>query len=418
MKIIIVGAGIIGITTAYELVGDGHEVTVIDQRAAPCLETSYANGGQISASHPDPWASPSNVMRLFRWLFRRESPVHLNPGWDPAAWRWCWHFLQNCTTLRAKRNTERMLRLALYSRQCYARIRARENPQYSLLQRGILHIFRDARAFDTARYQAEVVSSLGCERREISVDDCMSLEPALAAVEKQLVGAMFCSEDESGDAYQFGNALARIARENGTQFRYGETATGIIVRNGKALGVATCDDCFHADAVVLAAGAWSPAFLAGVNLHLPVYPAKGYSATINVGNSVDAPSISLIDDEKKLVYSRLGPRLRAAGMAEFSGFDKSIPANRQEVLLTEAASFFPALNWRESPRFWSGLRPQTPDSVPVIGNCGIEGLLLNTGHGTLGWTMAAGSARVIADLVAGRQTEIPLEGLTLSRFYG
>lgn len=416
MHVLVIGAGIIGVTTAYELAQDGHSVTVVDRNAGPGLETSFANGGQISASHTDPWASPENLKRVICWLGKADAPLRLNPGWDMAALRWCAMYLRNCTRSRARVNTERMLRVALYSRERYAHLRQQLPIQYDLQQSGILHIFRNPGSYRLAKQQAAIIRDLGCDRQDITLDHCMELEPALSAIRQDLCGAIYCADDESGDAYKFCTALARSCSALGVDFKFNFDVTGLIKRNDRVTGVATATSRIEADAVVVAAGSFSPHLMRDLGMTIPVYPAKGYSLTLPVEPTDTAPTVSLIDDEQKLVYSRLGDTLRVAGMAELSGYDTKIDHQRAASLVREALRLFPTLNVPPAPRYWCGLRPQTPDSVPILGACGFENMFLNTGHGTLGWTMAAGSARITADLVSGKTPAIDMDGLTIARY--
>ena len=420
MHVLVLGAGIVGITTAYELLRDGHSVTVIDRANSAAQETSFANGGQISASHTDPWASLDNFLRALKWIGKQDVPLRLSPGWDRGTLYWYWQFMKNCTAGSFRKNTERMLRIALYSRARYAQIRSEFNVDFDLETRGILHVFRNPNVYGRSLEQARYVESLGCRRQPVDVERCVEIEPALDAVREDLIGGVYCPQDESGDAHRFACGLYEQCVTNGGVFRFGETVQSIQRVQSTVTTVCT-DRCDHtADAVVIALGSYSPHFLRSLGVSLPVCPAKGYSVTLPVDEGDCAPRVSLIDDENKLVYSRLGQRLRVAGMAELVGFDLGIDPARAALLTRRAFELFPriqvACDPEFSPEYWCGLRPQTPDSVPVFGAAGAENLFLNTGHGTLGWTMAAGSARITADLIKGAVPEVSMTGLTLERF--
>ncbi|MBC8267642.1 MAG: D-amino acid dehydrogenase [Rhodospirillaceae bacterium] len=418
MTTLVLGAGVIGVTSAYYLARAGHKVVVIDRQPGPALETSFANGGQISASHTEPWASPSNVPNIIKWLGRDDAPLKFRLKADPALWSWCIRFIANCTKGRADINTERMLRLALYSRDLLADLRHDTGIEYDQLSTGILHIYRDKKALAAARERMILMNDLGLDRTLLDVESCQALEPALktAAQNGLISGGIFTPGDESGDAHTFTTALAGMAEKMGVQFRYNCRINDLVVKDGRVKAAQTNQGDFDATSCVVALGSYSPLLLKPLGISLPVYPAKGYSVTLDVGDSPDAPFVSLIQDELKLVYSRLGGRLRIAGTAEIAGYDTQVDDQRARQILKAALTLFPDSPRTESGEFWAGLRPKTPDSVPIIGKTTIENLHLNTGHGTLGWTMACGSAKVLADLVSGNEPEISLDGLGINRF--
>jgi len=416
MRIVVLGAGVVGVATAWFLNRDGHEVVVLDRQPGPALETSFANGGQISANHTTPWAGPATPLKALKWLGRADAPLRIRPRLDRAQWAWLARFLRNCTAARMRRHTERALRLALLSRATLAELRVDTGIRYDELGLGILHVFRDRREFDLAVPQAELMDRAGCRRQVLDPDACVAREPALAAARGDLVGGIISPDDESGDAHLFTARLAEDAAARGVEFRFGTRVEGLRTEHGRVAAVDTCGGAVGGDRYVLAMGSYSPLLLRPLGIRLPVYPAKGYSVTLSVSDPGKAPSVSLIDDEHKLVYSRLGDRLRVAGMAELMGHDTRLDPTRAKAVLDQALGLFPGCADPASAEFWCGLRPKTPDSVPVIGETPLENLWLNTGHGTLGWTMACGSARVIADLIAGRAPPIDLEGLGLARF--
>ncbi|MBK8907459.1 MAG: D-amino acid dehydrogenase [Rhodospirillales bacterium] len=416
MKVLVLGAGVVGVASAYYLAQSGHEVTVVDRRDGPGLETSFANGGQISANHATPWATPGTPWKALGWLGRRDAPLLLHLRADPALWSWLSRFLANCTTERLRVNTERALRVAVYSRERLAALRAETGIAYDALQRGILHIFRNERDYRDALPQVELMDRHGCRRRIVAASECLEIEPALAAVGDDLVGGIFSPDDESGDAYSFTTGLAEICESLGVAFRYGTAVQRLVRADDGLAGVDTDLGRLTADAYVVAFGSYSPLLLKPIGLRLPVVPAKGYSVTLPIVRPEKAPSVGLIDDAFKMVYSRLGDRLRIAGTAEFAGYDDALDERRARFLLGKALEIFPDCGDPAEAVFWAGLRPSTPDGVPVIGRTPVANLFLNTGHGTLGWTMACGAGRLIADLVSGAAPGIPLDGLGLDRF--
>jgi D-amino-acid dehydrogenase len=419
MTTLVLGAGVIGVTSAYYLARAGHQVVVIERQPGPALETSFANGGQISASHTEPWANPTTLANLVKWLGRDDSPLKFRLQADPALMFWCLRFLANCTASRADINAERMLRLALYSRDALAALRHDTAIRYDQLSNGILHIYRDKKVLQAAVKRVQAMNDLGLERQPLDAAACLALEPALnsALDDGRICGGIFTPGDESGDAHTFTTALAGLAAEMGVQFHYNCQIDRLIVKDGQIKGARTNQGDFAATSCVVALGSYSPLLLKPLGINLPVYPAKGYSVTLDVGDSLKAPFVSLIQDELKLVYSRLGKRLRIAGTAEIAAYNDQIDDARARLILKAALALFPHIGQPEEPEFWAGLRPSTPDSVPVIGKTKIDNLYLNTGHGTLGWTMACGSGKVMADLVAGKEPEISLNGLEINRFY-
>jgi D-amino-acid dehydrogenase len=417
LKVLVLGAGVIGVTTAWYLAKSGVEVEVIDRQDAAGLETSFANGGQISASHNEPWAHPAVLKKAFGWLGREDAPMLLR--WrraDPYFWRWVAQFLMNCNYPASRANTDRIVRVALYSRSCLQALRREVALDYDLATKGILHFFRDAREFDHAVAGIEATQRLGLVRRRVTAAEAIALEPALAAMGPSLLGGIHTPDDESGDALKFTQGLAAHAAARGVSFRYGCRILHLEWDKGRISGVATSHGRLKADAYVLAAGSWSPLLARQVGLDLPVYPAKGYSATLPVTDAGKAPSVSLIDEEYKMVYSRFGDRLRAAGTAELAGWDLSMSPVRSQAIVERTRRQFPGAADFGKAELWTGLRPVTPDSVPVLGATKVPNLFLNTGHGTLGWTMACGAGKAVADLVCGRPADIDMTGLGLERF--
>lgn len=409
MKVLVLGAGVVGVSSAWYLARAGHEVTVIDRQPAAALETSFANGGQISVSHAEPWSNPHAPLRALSWIGREDAPLLFRLRWDPALFDWSLRFLRECTPGRTRANMRNIVALALYSRSQLQALRAETAMAYDQLQGGILHFYTDPREYAAALEAAALMREFGCERRTVSADECVAIEPALAAARPLLVGGDYTAADESGDAHRFTQQLAALCAARGVVFRYGVTVERLVERSGAVAGVLSSTvagaESFAADAYVLALGSYTPLLLRPLGIHLPVYPAKGYSATVELGEKSVAPSVSLTDDGYKIVFSRLGQRLRIAGTAEFNGYDTDLNEVRCAALMQRAGSLFPELRPVAEPQFWCGLRPATPSNVPVIGRSAIANLFLNTGHGTLGWTMACGSGAALADIVSGRTPE-------------
>ena len=407
MKILVLGAGLLGTSSAWYLRAAGHDVTVIDRQPAAALETSFANGGQISVSHAEPWANPHVLPRLLKWLGRRDAPLLWHWRADPAQWAWGLRFLRECLPGRTQANIAAILGLALYSRERLQVLRAELGLEYDQLQRGILHIYTDHDELAAAMKAAHLMARHGLDREMLDAQACLVIEPALAGAASLLVGGDYTASDESGDACRFTQALAERAAAAGVVFRHGVHVDRIATGGGRVAGVLVHDadgaSLETADAYVLALGSYSPLLLRPLGLSLPICPAKGYSATLTLANEASAPSVSITDDERKLVFSRLGNRLRVAGTAEFNGYDLTLDPVRCQALIDRTQQLFPDLQIVGEPEFWCGLRPATPSNVPVIGRSRLPNLWLNTGHGTLGWTMACGSGAALADLVDGRR---------------
>lgn len=417
MRVVVLGAGVVGVTTAWYLSKAGLEVELVDRQSTAGMETSYANGAQISACHNEPWANPLVLKKALHWLGREDAPLLLRwRRWDPALWLWLGRFLANCTGPAARVNTERILRVALYSRSCLQALRREVALDYDMVPKGILNFFRNEAEFDHASASIEATQRLGLTCKRLTAAEAIAVEPSLAAMGPELLGGIYSPDDESGDAFKFTQQLAALAEKAGVRFRHDCRINNLEWDKDRISGVATSQGRLRGDAYVLAMGSWAPFLARQVGLALPIYPAKGYSATLPILEPEKVTSVSLIDEENKVVFSRLGDRLRVAGTAELAGWDNSLSKVRSEALLTHTRRQFPGAVDLERADLWSGLRPVTPDSVPILGTTRIPNLFLNSGHGTLGWTMACGAGKLISDIICGRPTDIDMTGLGLDRF--
>jgi D-amino-acid dehydrogenase len=411
MKVIVLGAGIIGTASAWFLNRAGHEVTVIERQPGPAQETSFANGCQISVSHAEPWANPAAPMKILKWLGREDAPLLFRPRAEWLQWKWGMHFLRECTAARTDHNIRQIVALAEYSRQTLQAVRAETGIVYDHLTRGILHFYTDKREFEQSLHAAKLMREFGCPRQSIDADEVVRIEPALKPVRERIFGGDFTETDESGDVYKFTTGLARHAYDAGVDFRFDTTVTRLLAEGGRISGVEIIDEHgFHqtlrADAYVLAMGSFSTALAKPLGIELMIYPGKGYSATYTVTNPDAAPTVSLTDDGYKLVVSRLGDRLRVAGTCELNGYTRELNNTRCEAITRRISELFPGACDYAHPTYWTGLRPLTPSNVPYVGRTKISNLYVNTGHGTLGWTMGCGSGRAIAEIVSGRVPEV------------
>ena len=416
MKILVLGSGVIGVTSAWYLMRAGHEVTLVDRQPQPALETSFANGGQVSWGAANPWAAPGISRKALGWLLKKHSPLILRPGLDPAMWVWLLQMLRNCTSTRYRINKERQLRLSRYSHECLVELRNETGLRYDQRSLGLLTLYRHAHDLEVAVREAQLLDELGIAYRLFDRAACVAHEPALKDAQQKFVGGMLFPGDESGDCWRFTGELAARAQQQGVRFQASTTVTGLVAENGRITRVVTNRGDLTADACVLACGSYSPLLLKSLGIRLPVYPVKGYSITLPIQNDAAAPQGTLTDETYKVVVTRLGNRLRAAGTAELAGYDLTLHPARLATLKHVVRDLFPHAGDTSNAEAWAGLRPMTPDNPPVIGTTPYKNLFLNTGHGTLGWTMACGSGRLLADILSGRQPEIDLDGLTLARF--
>ena len=421
MKVIVLGAGLLGVTSAYYLQQLGHDVTVIDRQATPAAETSFANGGQISVSHAEPWANPSAPLKLLQWLGKEDAPLLFRLRADMRQWLWGLQFLRECTPARTRHNIGQIVRLGTYSRDTLQQLRRDTGLGYDQRTQGILHFYTTQKEFDGALKPAEQMRALGCERQVISADEAVKIEPALAHIRAQLAGATYTAEDESGDANRFARELVKLCEAGGVRFLMSHTVTALRAAGGQIEHVEATDSegrfqRIQGDAYVLAMGSLSPIYAAPLGIRLPIYPAKGYSVTLPVKDGSRAHQVSLTDDEFKLVFSRYtsdaGDRLpgrdvlRVAGTAEFNGYDRDLNRVRCEAIVRRVEQLFPGAGDATQAQFWTGLRPATPSNVPLIGKTRLPNFFLNTGHGTLGWTHSCGSGKSIARIVSGLAPEV------------
>lgn len=415
MKVIVLGSGIVGTASAWFLHKAGHEVTVLERQPGMALETSFANGCQISVSHAEPWANPHTLLKVLKWLGREDAPLLFRLRPELLQWKWCLQFLRECMPARIADNIRQIVSIAEYSRQTLQTVRAETGIDYDCLTRGILHFYTDQREFDKSIAAAMLMSELGCLRKTVSTDEIVKLEPALAGMRDKIVGGDFTATDESGDVYKFTCGLASKAAEVGVQFQFNTTVTRLLSDGGGARPQITAVEVIdangqhrklQADAFVVALGSFSAPLLKPLGIDLMIYPGKGYSATYPIIDAQAAPTVSLTDDGHKLVLSRLGDRLRVAGTCELNGYSRELNAARCDAITRRVHTLFPSACDYDNPTYWTGLRPLTPSNVPYIGKTKFGNLFLNTGHGTLGWTMGCGSGRAIAEIVSGRQPEI------------
>jgi D-amino-acid dehydrogenase len=415
MKVIVLGAGVTGITTAWFLRQQGHEVTVVERRAAAALETSFANGGQISVSHAEPWANPGAPLKVLKWLAKEDAPLLFRLRADMSQWLWGLEFLRNCTPARTRHNIQQIVNLGMYSRSTLQKLRGDLGLSYSALTKGILHFYTSQSEYDDAQAPAKIMREYGCELDMKTADECVAIEPALVQCKNQIIGGSMTPSDESGDAQAFTTALAAKCAEQGVTFLYNthvvglETAGNSIARVQVAQGSGEAGgqlQHLQADAYVLCLGSFSAQWAKLLGHTLRIYPAKGYSVTLPVINEAASYNVSLTDDEYKLVFSRLGNRLRIAGTAELNGYNTDLNLVRCQAIIRRVRQLFPDMTDGQNAQLWTGLRPATPSNVPYIGRSKTSNLFLNTGHGTLGWTHACGSGAAIADIVSGKAPQV------------
>jgi D-amino-acid dehydrogenase len=416
MKVLVLGGGVIGVTAAYFLAKAGHEVELVDRQSGPALETSFANAGEVSPGYSAPWAGPGVPVKAIKWMLMQHSPLVIWPLLDPAMWRWGAQMLANCTARAYALNKSRMVPIAEYSRDVLKQLRAETGIAYDDRAQGTLQLFRTQKQLDGIGGDVEVLKQYGVPFEVLDREGFCRVEPALKLTQDKFVGALRLPGDETGDCFQFSNRLAEMAAALGVQFRWNTRIQGLQVGGGAITGVHTDAGLLRADRVVLALGSYSPQLLDPVGIRIPVYPVKGYSITVPITDAQYAPESTIMDETHKVAVTRLGDRIRVGGTAELAGYSLNLREPRRGTLEHVVTDLFPRGGDVKQASFWCGLRPMTPDGTPIIGPTPVKHLLLATGHGTLGWTMACGTGRVIADLVSGRQPDIDVSGLAMSRY--
>nr|WP_295770648.1 D-amino acid dehydrogenase [Rhodoferax sp.] len=416
MKVIVLGSGVIGTSVAYYLAKSGHQVEVIDRQAGPALETSFANAGEVSPGYSSPWAGPGVPMKAIKWMLMRHSPLVIWPVLDPNMWRWGLSMLANCTEKAYAINKSRMVPIAEYSRDCLKELRAETGIGYDDRAQGTLQLFRTQAQMDGIAKDVEVLQDYKVPFEVLDRAGFVKVEPALKLTQEKFVGALRLPGDETGDCFKFTNRLAEMAEALGVKFRYNTSIDGIEVSGGKVSGVRTSAGTLTADHYVTALGSFSPHLVKPIGIHIPVYPVKGYSITVPITDANFAPESTIMDESHKVAVTRLGDRIRVGGTAELAGFDMTLRESRRDTLNHVLTDLFPKGGDVSKATFWCGLRPMTPDGTPIVGRTPYANMMLATGHGTLGWTMAAGTARIIDDLISGRKPQIALDGLAMDRY--
>jgi len=417
MRVVVLGSGVVGVTSAYYLARAGHEVTVIDRGEGPALETSFANAGQISPGYAAPWAAPGVPLKAVKWMFQKHAPLAIRPDDEDKQFQlqWMWQMLQNCTAERYAVNKNRMVRLAEYSRDCLKALRADTGIEYEGRTGGTLQVFRTQQQFDGAAKDIAVLEEANVPYELLTAAELSRIEPALAVTSHKLTGGLRLPGDETGDCQLFTTRLAALAEQAGVTFRYNTEVDGLVVEGGKVTGVRHGAKLIHADVFVVAFGSYSTNFLSGI-VKIPVYPLKGYSITAPIVDEARAPVSTVLDETYKIAITRFDKRIRVGGMAEIVGFDKRLREARRDTLEMCVNDLFPGGGDTSNATFWTGLRPMTPYGTPIVGITSVPNLYLNTGHGTLGWTMSCGSAQLLADLVSGKKPAIQHDDLNVFRY--
>ncbi|AQQ27156.1 D-amino acid dehydrogenase [Burkholderia orbicola] len=415
MRVVILGSGVVGVASAYYLARAGHEVTVIDREAGPALETSFANAGQISPGYAAPWAAPGVPLKAVKWMFEKHAPLAIRLDGTRFQLQWMVQMLRNCTAERYAVNKGRMVRLAEYSRDCLQALRADTGIQYEGRTGGTLQLFRTQQQLDGAAKDIAVLQEANVPFELLSPAELKQAEPALAAVSHKLTGGLRLPGDETGDCQLFTTRLAALAESLGVKFRYNTPIDALAIAGGKIAGVQCGSETVRADAYVVALGSYSTNFISNL-MKIPVYPLKGYSITAPIVDAAAAPVSTVLDETYKIAITRFDQRIRVGGMAEIVGFDKTLRATRRETLEMCVNDLFPGGGDTSKATFWTGLRPMTPDGTPIVGRTPVSNLFLNTGHGTLGWTMSCGSGQLLADLISGKKPAIQADDLSVHRY--
>ncbi|WP_374292458.1 D-amino acid dehydrogenase [Paenirhodobacter enshiensis] len=416
MKIVILGSGVIGVTSAWYLNQAGHEVTVIDREAGPALETSFGNAGEISPGYSAPWAAPGIPMKALKWMFMRHAPLVINLRPDAHKVGWLGKMLLNCTSAAYAVNKSRMVRIAEYSRDCLRDLRAETGIHYDERTQGTLQVFRDPHQVESAAKDIAVLKADGVPFEVLDADGCVAYEPGLKKFKPQIAGGLRLPGDETGDCFKFTNALGEMAKAKGVTFRWNTEITGLETEGDRIVAARAGAERITADAFIVAFGSYSPFLVRPLGINLPIYPLKGYSLTVPIRDEARAPVSTVMDETYKVAITRLGDRIRVGGLAEINGFNMALDPRRRATLDKSLTDLFEGACDPAEALFWCGLRPMTPDGTPIIGRTRFSNLYLNTGHGTLGWTMSAGSGRLIADIVSGRKTGIDATDLGYDRY--
>ncbi len=417
MKVVVMGAGVIGVTTAWYLAKQGLDVIVLDRQLEPGLETSFANAGELSYGMTSPWAAPGVPVKALKWLFMKRRPLFIWPLISPKMWMWSVQMLRNCNTERYAVNKSRMVRISNYSREALPDLIAETGIEYDGREQGTLQLFRTVKQMQGSRADQEILSQFDSPFEVLDQDGCIGVEPALVEVREKFVGGLRLTADRTGDCRMFTLALAKKAEELGVEFQFGQSIRSIAIENDKVAGVETgFAGRITGDAYVCALGSYSPILLRTIGLKLPIYPVKGYSVTLPVVDGEMAPQSTIMDETHKVAITRLGDRIRVAGTAEIAGYSDRLGPHATSTVKHVINDLFPKGGDLSQAEGWTGLRPMTPDGTPVMGATRFDNLFLNTGHGTLGWTMACGSSRAVADLIAGNEPEISFDGLTAERY--
>ncbi len=415
MKVLILGSGVVGVTSAWYLAQAGHEVTVIDRSSGPAEETSAGNAGQISPGYASPWAAPGIPLKAVKWMFQKHSPLSIRPDGTTFQLQWMLQMLKNCTLPHYQQNKSRMVRIAEYSRDCLKDLRATTGIRYEGRQGGTLQLFRTEQQFESASKDIKVLEEAGVPYRLLQSGELHCIEPALAATQHKLTGGLQLPNDETGDCQLFTRRLAAMAEEAGVTFRYNVTIDQLLRDGNSISGVKCGTETLTADRYIVACGSYSTALLKDI-VSIPVYPLKGYSLTIPVKNADGAPESTILDETYKVAVTRFDNRIRVGGMAEIVGFNTKLLPARRETLEMVVRDLYPEGGFVEQATFWTGLRPMTPDGTPIVGRTPLTNLYLNTGHGTLGWTMACGSGKLIADIISGNTPDIAADDLSVMRY--
>lgn len=416
MRVLVLGAGVIGTTSAYYLAKAGFNVTVLERQSGVAEETSFANAGQLSYGYSAPWAAPHIPLQALQWLMQKHGPLRIGLTANPAQYRWLWQMLRNCTSKRYAINKERMVRVAEYSHRCLQQLRSEYELDYEGRSLGVTQLFRTQKQLKNAAQDMAILERFNVPFRLLKPAEIAEVEPALEARTKLFTGALYLEQDESGDCRLFTQKLAGIAANLAVEFRFNHTVQRFEIQNNKIVGVWSEGKLWQADCYVLALGSYSPALLKQIGLYAPVYPLKGYSITKSILDQDQAVRSTILDESYKVALTRFNSRIRVGGMAEIRGHDLTLNPQREETLLMVLNDLFPNATEGSETNFWTGLRPATPDGTPIIGATPFDNLFINTGHGTLGWTMSCGSGKLLADIISEKSTEIALDGLGIGRY--